>query len=64
MGRQLGKSDGSVLGKFDRSAVSGRGDGSVKVEEEREKNNRERVSFYGRFGSARGRKEKQRGRGR
>ena len=33
-----------------------------QVKEEREKNKKERVSFYGRFRLARGREEKQKGR--
>ena len=34
-----------------------------RVKEEREKNKKEWVSFHGRFGSATGREEKQKGRG-
>nr|POF16035.1 hypothetical protein CFP56_45024 [Quercus suber] len=52
MGRRLGKSYGSALGKSDGLAASGRGDGLTRMEEEREKNKREKVSFYGRFESA------------
>ena len=37
--------------------------GRRRVKEEREKNKKVRVSFYGRFGLARGREKKQKGRG-
>ena len=52
MGRRLEKSYGFALGKSDGLVVSGRGDGSARMEEEREKNKRENVSFYRRFGLA------------
>ena len=55
MGQRLGKSNGSILGKFDGSVVSEGREGK--------KNKRERVSFYERFGLAGGREEKQKGRG-